>query len=146
MKDLSKHTQIDWWSQLVKNTQLKEQKRLHSKHEVIIEEQLDDSNWASQNTSLKTIEQNSLVTSQEATDRVDSLAIALEEAGITDNVVANKLREIMDEAFTSTPDWQIIPDYKTMLDCIKVYLKMKSNKPDTQINIANIFWGKGWDL
>jgi len=52
----------------------------------------------------------------------------------------------MDEAFTSTPDWQIIPDYKTMLDCIKVYLKMKSNKPDTQINIANIFWGKGWDL
>lgn len=74
------------------------------------------------------------------------MSVALEEAGITDQVVADKLKEIMDEAFTSTPDWQIIPDYKTMLDCIKVYMKMKSNKPDTQINIANIFGGKGWDL
>jgi len=74
------------------------------------------------------------------------MAVALAEAGITDTVVAEKLKTIMEEAFTSTPDWQIIPDFKTMLDCIKVYMKMKSNKPDTQINIANIFWGKGWDL
>ena len=74
------------------------------------------------------------------------MAVALQEAGITDNVVAEKLKEIMDEAFTSTPDGQIIPDYKTMLDCIKVYMKMKSNKPDTQINIANIFGWKGGDL
>lgn len=84
-----------------------------------------------------------LATSQEATD---SMAVALAEAGITDTVVAEKLKTIMEEAFTSTPDGQIIPDFKTMLDCIKVYMKMKSNKPDTQINIANIFWGKGWDL
>lgn len=74
------------------------------------------------------------------------MAVALAEAGITDQVVADKLKEIMDDAFTSTPDGQIIPDYKTMLDCIKVYMKMKSNKPDTQINIANIFGWKGWDL
>lgn len=74
------------------------------------------------------------------------MTIALEAAGVTDQVVADKLKTIMDEAFTSTPDGQIIPDFKTMLDCIKVYMKMKSNKPDTQINIANIFWWKGWDL
>ena len=143
MRTLSKRTQIDWWNQPVRNIQQSEQKRLHSKQEVITGEVLENNNSVSQNTSLKNIEPTWLATSQEATD---SMAVALAEAGITDNVVAEKLKTIMDEAFTSTPDWQIIPDYKTMLDCIKVYMKMKSNKPDTQINIANIFWGKGWDL
>ena len=143
MKDSSQRTQIDWWNQPVRNIQQSEQKRLHSKQEVITGEVLENNNSVSQNTSLKNIEPTWLATSQEATD---SMAVALAEAGITDNVVAEKLKTIMDEAFTSTPDWQIIPDYKTMLDCIKVYMKMKSNKPDTQINIANIFWGKGWDL
>ena len=143
MKDLSKTTQIDWLNQRERNIQHKEQKTSHSKQEAITGEVLNEQNLNSQNTSLKNIEPTWLATSQEATD---SMAVALAEAGITDNVVAEKLKTIMDEAFTSTPDWQIIPDYKTMLDCIKVYMKMKSNKPDTQINIANIFWGKGWDL
>ena len=49
----------------------------------------------------------------------------------------------MESAYTSTPEGDIIPDFKTMLDAIKVYLKMKKGTPDTQINIANIFWGKG---
>ena len=143
MKDLSKRTQIDWWSQRERNIQHNEQKTSHSKQEVITGEVLNDNNLPSQSTNIKTIEPTSLATSQEATD---SMAVALQEAGITDQVVADKLKEIMDDAFTSTPDWQIIPDYKTMLDCIKVYMKMKSNKPDTQINIANIFGWKGWDL
>ena len=143
MKDLSKTTQINWLKAKEKNTQRKQSNEWHSKPEVITGEVLSDKSLASQNTSLKSTEQTSLATSQEATD---SMAVALQEAGITDQVVADKLKEIMDEAFTSTPDWAIIPDYKTMLDCIKVYMKMKSNKPDTQINIANIFGGKGWDL
>ena len=143
MKHSSKSTQIDWLNQKERSTQLKQLKASHSRPEVITSEQLNESNLNSQNTSLKSIEQNSLATSQEATD---SMAVALAEAGITDGVVADKLKDIMDNAFTSTPDGQIIPDFKTMLDCIKVYMKMKSNKPDTQINIANIFWGKGWDL
>lgn len=143
MKDLSKTTQIDWLKAKERNIQHKQSNEWLSKPEVITGEVLSDKSLASQNTSLKNTEQTSLATSQEATD---SMAVALEEAGITDQVVADKLKEIMDEAFTSTPDWQIIPDYKTMLDCIKVYMKMKSNKPDTQINIANIFWGKWWDL
>lgn len=74
------------------------------------------------------------------------LALALESVGLDEFKVASKLKNIMDNAYTSTPEWELIPDFKTMLDCIKVYLKMRSNKPDTQINIANIFWGKGWDL
>ena len=36
------------------------------------------------------------------------MAVALAEAGITDGVVADKLKDIMDNAFTSTPDGQII--------------------------------------
>lgn len=136
MKHSSKSTQIDWLNQKERSTQLKQLKASPSRPEVITSEQLNESNLSSQNTSLKSIEQNSLATSQEATD---SMAVALAEAGITDGVVADKLKDIMDNAFTSTPDGQIIPDFKTMLDCIKVYMKMKSNKPETQINIANIF-------
>ena len=143
MKDLSKTTQINWLKQKERNIQHKQSNEWHLKPEPITGEVLDDRSLSSQSTSLKNTEPTWLATSQEATD---SMAVALAEAGITDNVVAEKLKEIMDEAFTSTPDGQIIPDYKTMLDCIKVYMKMKSNKPDTQINIANIFGGKWWDL
>lgn len=84
--------------------------------------------------------QKSLPTCQE---QVDSMSLALEQAGLDDFVVANKLNTIMESAYTSTPEGDIIPDFKTMLDAIKVYLKMKKGTPDTQINIANIFWGKG---
>lgn len=143
MKTSSKRTQINWWNKEVKHIQQSTQNQLHIKENWITGEVLEPKDLASQGTSLSNIEPTWLATSQEATD---SMAVALAEAGITDNVIAEKLKIIMDEAFTSTPDGQIIPDFKTMLDCIKVYMKMKSNKPDTQINIANIFGGKGWDL
>lgn len=48
----------------------------------------------------------------------------------------------MDNAYTATPEWEIIPDYKTQLDTIKVYLKIKKKLPSNQINIANIFGGR----
>jgi len=70
------------------------------------------------------------------------MTLALLEEGITEDRIAWKLGHILDKAFTSTPEWQIIPDFKTMLDAIKVYLKMQNSKPETQINIANIFWWK----
>ena len=143
MKDSSKRTQIDWLSPKVKNTQQKQSRVSHSKPEVIINEESELVSLSSQDTSLRNTEPTWLATSQEATD---SMAVALAEAGITDGVVADKLKDIMDNAFTSTPDGQIIPDFKTMLDCIKVYMKMKSNKPDTQINIANIFGNRGDSL
>ena len=43
-------------------------------------------------------------------------------------------------------DREIIPDYKVMLDAVKLVYKMRSGKPDTQINIANIFGWKWSDL
>ena len=143
MKHSSKSTQIDWLSPKERSTQQKQSKVLPSRPEVVINEESELVNLSSQNTSLSNTEPTSLATSQEATD---SMAVALAEAGITDGVVADKLKDIMDNAFTSTPDGQIIPDFKTMLDCIKVYMKMKSNKPDTQINIANIFGNRGDSL
>lgn len=143
MKDSSQRTQIDWLSPKVKNTQHKQSKESLLKPEIVTSERLNETNLDSRNTSLRNTEPTWLATSQEATD---SMAVALAEAGITDGVVADKLKDIMDNAFTSTPDGQIIPDFKTMLDCIKVYMKMKSNKPDTQINIANIFGNRGDSL
>ena len=74
------------------------------------------------------------------------MSVALDMVGIDELVIAQKIKEIMQSAYTSTPDWAIIPDYKVMLDAVKLVYKMRSGKPDTQINIANIFWGKGWDL
>ena len=94
---------------------------------------------SSQDTNNLHTVQKSLPTCQE---QVDSMSLALEQAGLDDFVVANKLNTIMESAYTSTPEGDIIPDFKTMLDAIKVYLKMKKGTPDTQINIANIFGGK----
>ena len=84
-----------------------------------------------------------LATSQERTDK---MSVALDAVGIDELVMAQKIKEIMQSAYTSTPEWDLIPDYKVMLDAVKLVYKMRSWKPDTQINIANIFWGKGWDL
>ena len=66
--------------------------------------------------------------------------MALEWVGLDEWHVAAKLMEIMSTAFTSTPDWQIITDWKTMLDAIKVRHKFKKKGPDTVIQIANVFW------
>ena len=98
-------------------------------------------NLPSQSTNnLHTQQKSSLISQEQA----DSMSLALEAAGLDDFIIANKLNTILDNAYTSTPSGDIIPDFKTMLDAIKVYLKMKKGTPDTQINIANIFWGK-WD-
>lgn len=50
-----------------------------------------------------------------------------------------KLKQIMDEAFTYTPDWQPIPDYKAMLSALQLRYKMKNKGPDTVINVGAIF-------
>lgn len=74
------------------------------------------------------------------------MTIALDSVGIDEFEMAKKIREVMDNAYTSSPTGEILPDYKTMLDAVKLVYKMRSWKPDTQINIANIFWSKWWDL
>ena len=74
------------------------------------------------------------------------MSVALDAVGIDEFTMAEKIKEIMQSAYTSTPEWDLIPDYKVMLDAVKLVYKMRTWKPDTQINIANIFWGKGGDL
>jgi len=65
---------------------------------------------------------------------------ALAEVWMTEFKIADKLNSIMEEAFTSTPEGQIIPDFKTMLEAIKVWHKLKKKWPDTVIAIPMIFW------
>lgn len=148
MKNLSKSTQKCSSSQNQKLIQQTDSK--HSWVEKKINEESNDQVYSLKNTDSQSIQQKSWVICLDQGDsnmsRSDSLSIALAQYWITDSKVAKKLWEIMDNAYTASPTWELLPDYKTMLDCIKVYMKMRSDKPDTQINIANIFWGKGWDL
>ena len=143
MKHLSKTTQIDWWNKEVRHTQQNTQNHWHIRENKTTIEVLEPSNLSSQSTSLRNTEQMWLATSQERTDK---MSVALDIVGIDELVMAQKIKEIMQSAYTSTPEWELIPDYKVMLDAVKLVYKMRSWKPDTQINIANIFWGKGWDL
>ena len=143
MKDLSKTTQINWWDKRARRTQRNTQNQSHTKESLIIVEPLEQSSLVSQSTNLKTTEPTWLVTSQERTDK---MSVALDAVGIDEFTMAEKIKEIMQSAYTSTPEWDLIPDYKVMLDAVKLVYKMRTWKPDTQINIANIFWGKGGDL
>ena len=43
-------------------------------------------------------------------------------------------------AITTTPKWDVIHDYKAMLEAIKVWHKLKKKGPDTIIAIPMIFW------
>ena len=67
------------------------------------------------------------------------MELALENVWLDEQHIAAKLMEVMETAFTSTPEWQIIPDFKTMLDAIKVWQRFKKRGPDTVVNIANVF-------
>jgi hypothetical protein len=145
MKHTSKRTPINWLNQETTERKVKEMDTKHMIGNTSIESDLETGvtiiqpGSSSQDTNNLHTVQKSLPTCQE---QVDSMSLALEQAGLDDFVVANKLNTIMESAYTSTPEGDIIPDFKTMLDAIKVYLKMKKGTPDTQINIANIFGGK----
>lgn len=60
--------------------------------------------------------------------------------------IAKKLDNILREAFTSTPKGDIIPDYKTMLEAIKVWHKFKKRGPETVIAIPMIFGNNSGQL
>lgn len=74
------------------------------------------------------------------------MELALWDVWLDEWFIAVKLLKIMDSAFTSTPEWQIIPDFKTMLDAIKVWQRFKKKWPDTVVNIANVFGSNQWAL
>lgn len=73
-------------------------------------------------------------------DVFDNTERALREAGISDEWLATKLKNIVEDAHKITKNWDIVPDYDAQiraLDMIAKLLKKYSNAP--QINIVNAF-------
>ena len=70
----------------------------------------------------------------------DSIVIAMEDAGITDEYVAETIKDIMDNAVTANPKTgDLIVDYWVKLQAVKAWHKITSGKPDISIQIANVF-------
>lgn len=60
--------------------------------------------------------------------------------GLTDDYVAWVLKHIMENAVTANPKTgELIEDFGVKLQAAKAYLKETSDKPDFQIQIANVF-------
>lgn len=69
-----------------------------------------------------------------------SIVIAMEDAGITDEYVAETMKDIMDNAVTANPKTgDLIVDYWVKLQAVKAWHKITSGKPDISIQIANVF-------
>lgn len=68
---------------------------------------------------------------------------ALVRSWLQEDKIATTLKNIMESAYTSTPDGQIIPDFKCMLEAIKVWYKLRKKGPETIIAIPMLFWNWG---
>lgn len=95
---------------------------------------------------LITTESTELKKVEEAKSSDELMCDALDAAWADEKYLAEGLVDIADNAYTMTPKGEPYPDYNARLQALKEIRKIKSNKPDTQINIANIFNGAGWDL
>lgn len=70
----------------------------------------------------------------------DSIVIAMEDAWINDEYIADTMKNIMDNAVMANPKtWDIMIDYWVRLQAIKAWHKITSWKPDVSIQIANVF-------
>ena len=63
-----------------------------------------------------------------------------------EDFIAEKLNNIMSEAITTTPKGDLIPDYKAMLEAIKIWYKFKKRGPDTIVAIPMLFGNNSWQL
>ncbi len=72
-------------------------------------------------------------------ERKDALVLAMEEVGIDEHLIAKTLKDIINNAVTETRKGTIVDDYATKLSALKAWHKFQSDKPDVQIQIANIF-------
>ena len=98
------------------------------------------------NWSLVKQEKNQLVQKWNQDSLEDKIENALSAIGMDEHFIAAKLDSIMKEAFTATPKGDIIPDYKTMLEAIKVWYKFKKRGPDTVVALPMIFWNQSGQL
>ena len=70
----------------------------------------------------------------------NNIIAEFEKKGITDEYIANKLFDIMENATRPNPKTgELVEDYETKLGAVKVYLKEKSNRPDVLIQSVNVF-------
>ncbi len=70
---------------------------------------------------------------------------ALVRAWLEEDKIAITLKNIMESAYTSTPEWQIIPDFKTMLEAIKVWYRLRKKWPDLIMAVPMVFGNStGW--
>ncbi len=63
----------------------------------------------------------------------------LREEWLDEAQIAHTLKDIINNAEVMNNKWDTIPDYNAKLQAVKTLYKMLTNKPDVQVNIANIF-------
>lgn len=69
----------------------------------------------------------------------DKLIQAFEDEWINETLIASILSNILLNAEKAHPKWWTIEDFETKLSAVKTWHKIKTNQPDMQVNIANIF-------
>lgn len=74
-------------------------------------------------------------------DISEVLIQTLRESGLDEQLIANWLKDVILNAETQNAKWDRIDDYATKHQALKTLHRMLTNRPENQINIANIFSG-----
>lgn len=85
------------------------------------------------------IPQSPLAKKSEEKDIAEVLIKTLREQWLDEDMIAKSLLDIIQNAETQNAKWERIDDYATKLQAIKTLHRMLTNRPENQINIANIF-------
>lgn len=80
-----------------------------------------------------------LVKKPEEKDISEVLIQTLRESWLNEETIASSLKDIIMNAETQNAKWDRIDDYQTKLSAVKTLHRMLTNRPENQINIANIF-------
>lgn len=91
-------------------------------------------------TELTTTDTATSIVRHDDGPKKDSIVVAMEEHGITDDYIAETMKDIMDNAVTANPKTgDLLVDYWVRLQAVRAWHKITSGKPDISIQIANVF-------
>ena len=91
-------------------------------------------------TELTTTDTATSIVRNDDGPKKDSIVVAMEEHGITDDYIAGTMKDIMDNAVTANPKTgDLLVDYGVRLQAVRAWHKITSGKPDISIQIANVF-------
>lgn len=76
---------------------------------------------------------------QEKPDVQAVLIRALREAGMDEDLVATELLDVIKHAEVMNSKWDTITDYATKHQALKTLIRLLTQQPENQINIAAIF-------